>query len=79
MAVDIYKRYFIYSREQQELKIAMDRKLGKNSKFGTVLVNGVPRRYTDVVTDTSKCKYADSIVVCSGDIRKIKFESPSAS
>lgn len=77
MAVDIYKRYFIYSRQQQEDKMNIDRKMGRNSKFGTVLVNGVAKTYTDIVTDMSKCKFSDSILICSGDIRKIKFVAPS--
>jgi hypothetical protein len=77
MAVDIYRRIFVYSRQQQEDKMNIDRKMGRNSKFGTVIVNGVPKTYTDIVTNMSKCKFSDSIIVCTGDIRKIKFEAPS--
>lgn len=76
MAVDIYHRVFIFSREQQEQKIAVDKKMGRKTVFGTVLVNGVPKTYTDILTSMSNAKFADSIEVTSGDIRKIRFEKP---
>ena len=45
---------------------------GPNAKFGTVTVNGVPKRYTSIVTDMKNAK-SDAIVLISGDIRKIKY------
>ncbi len=65
----MYNRYFVYSAEEEALKQQVH---GPNAKFGTVTVNGVPKRYTSIVTDMKNAK-SDAIVLISGDIRKIKY------
>lgn len=69
----MYFRYFIYSAEEEALKQKVH---GINAQFGTVVVHGVPKRYTSIVTDLNNTK-ADSLIVCKGDIRKIKYNPPS--
>lgn len=71
----MYQRYFVYSAEEEALKTKIH---GPNASFGTVLVRGVPKRYTSIVTDLSKTR-ADALVVIKGDIRKIKYTPPSRS
>lgn len=69
----LYMRFFVYSTEEKELR---ERIHGANKKVtGTVIVNGVPKEYTSIVTDISNTK-SDAIVVISGDIRKIKYTPP---
>lgn len=68
----MYYRYFIYSAEEESLKIKVH---GANATFGTVTVHGVPKRYTSMVRDPSESK-PDAIVVTKGDIRKIKYTPP---
>lgn len=68
----IWYRYFIYSQEEEELKKKID---GENASFGSVIVRGIPKRYTSIVIDKNKTK-ADSIIVTEGDIRKIKYTQP---
>lgn len=77
MMTDMYYRIFIFSREQAEQKKSIDNKMGKLSKLGTVVVNGVAKSYTDIVANMSQVKYSDSIKVAEGDIRKIKYTSPN--
>lgn len=69
----IYYRYFMYSTEEEELKKKIH---GNNAEFGTVIVRGVPKRYTSIVIDPNDSK-ADALVVIKGDIRKIKYTPPS--
>lgn len=69
----MYYRYFVYSAEEEALKQKI---YGQNAEFGTVTVRGIPKRYTSILTDMKNSK-ADSIVVCKGDIRKIRYTSPS--
>lgn len=69
----MYYRYFVYSAEEEALKIKVH---GRDTKFGTVIVHGVPKRYTSIVRSMDGTK-ADSLVVCKGDIRKIKYTPPS--
>lgn len=68
----MYYRYFMYSAEEESLKQKVH---GSNAAFGTVSVRGVPKRYTSIVRDPSESK-ADAIVICKGDIRKIKYTPP---
>lgn len=78
MAVDIYYRCFVFSREQYDQKASVARKMGKIYKSGRVLVNGIPKPYTDLLTSFSNAKFADSIEVISGDIRKLRYEAPES-
>ena len=68
----MYYRYFVYSAEEEALKQKVN---GINAEFGTVSVRGVPKRYTSIVADPSKTR-PDAIIVCKGDIRKIKYTHP---
>lgn len=77
MASDIFKRYFVFSKEQMKKRKSIEEQMGRTPKFGTVIVNGVSRIYTDMVTSMDKCRYADSILVTEGDIRRIKYTNPN--
>lgn len=73
----IYERCFIYSRTQMDNRIKVETANGgKKPKFGTVIINGVPRIYTDVVVSMDKVRYADSTLLVKGDIRTIKYTEP---
>lgn len=75
---DMYKRYFVFSQKQMDLRISVEKdKLGRSPKFGTVIVNGSPKVFTEIVTDMSSCRFADAVMLISGDIRKIKYTEPS--
>ena len=69
----MYYRYFVYSAEEEALKQKVH---GQNAKFGTVIVRGVPKRYTSILTDIAESR-PDAIIVIKGDIRKIKYTPPS--
>lgn len=69
----IYYRYFVYSAEEEDLR---KRVHGENVSFGTVIVNGVAKRYTSIVTDPANTK-SDALIICKGDIRKIKYTPPT--
>ena len=71
----MYYRYFVYSDEEAALRRKVE---GENASFGTVSVRGTAKRYTSILSDISQAK-ADALVVCKGDIRKIKYTSPSRS
>lgn len=77
MPTDIYHRVFVYSRTQYEQRATLDRKMGRATKLGTVLVNGIPKHYTDILTSMSNCKFSDAIEVVSGDIRKMHYTAAS--
>ena len=68
----MYHRYFVYSAEEESLRTQL---YGPNVSFGTVMVRGVPKKYTSIVTDMANSK-ADAIVVAQGDIRRIRYTPP---
>lgn len=69
----LYYRYFVYSSEEEALRIKLH---GNNTSFGTVIVRGVPKRYTSIVADIKDTK-PDAIIVAKGDIRKIQYTPPT--
>lgn len=73
MAVDIYNRIFIFSKEQMNRKKQIE---GKNAKFGTVIVRGSSKVYTEIIRKISPSLPSDYEIVTSGDIRKIKYFPP---
>ena len=60
---DMYNRYFIYSAEQKKEKQDIAKKTGGTYIPGTVIVNGRPKPYTDIVRDSSKFRYGDTSLV----------------
>ena len=57
----------------------MDRKKkieGKNAKFGTVVVKGSHKVYTEIIRRITPNLPSDYEIITSGDIRKIKYFPP---
>ena len=73
MAVDIYNRIFIFSKEQMKRKKEIE---GKNAKFGTVVVKGSNKVYTEIVRSINSNLPSDYEIITSGDIRRIKYFPP---
>lgn len=65
----MYNRYFVYSTEEAT---RFSKIYGNKATLGTVIVRGVPKQYTSIVSDMSTAP-VDAIPVISGDIRKIKY------
>jgi hypothetical protein len=69
----MYNRYFIYSDTENK---RMQSVYGSNYTPGSVIVRGVAKPYTSIISDPSKMS-TDAIVVTKGDIRKIKYSEPT--
>lgn len=69
----LFYRYFIYSAEEEAIRKQIH---GSSASFGTVIVNGVAKKYTSIVTDPKRSK-PDAIIVAKGNIHKIKYIPPS--
>nr|DAF97737.1 MAG TPA: hypothetical protein [Myoviridae sp. ctYA416] len=70
---DIYYRYFVFSRTQLEDIKRREEKLGRYATIGKVIVDGIAKEYTDIILNMESAKYADSIIITEGDIRKITY------
>lgn len=72
----MYERCFVYSREQHDRIEKVNKNAGRKYAFGKVIVNGIPKVYTDKIVSMDKAVFADSVLVIKGDIRKIKYTEP---
>lgn len=73
---DLYQRYFMFSTEHYNKVLEIEKQNGnRNYKFGTVMVNGFPKKFTQIVRDPQNYTklYGDAKVIISGDIRKIRY------
>lgn len=61
---------FIFSQQQME---QIKKIVGKEAKFGTVVVNGTRKTYTDIVKSMKDIKFSDSYKLIEGDINNIKY------
>ena len=66
-------RYFVFSRTQLEDIKRREEKLGRYATIGKVIVDGIAKEYTDIILNMESAKYADSIIITEGDIRKITY------
>lgn len=64
---------FIFSQQQMQERIRI---LGKETKFGTVVVNGTRKTYTDIVKSMSNLKFSDSYKLIEGNLNDIKYTEP---
>lgn len=71
---DVYNRVFIFSQEQMKQKQQIE---GKNASFGTVIVNGTKKTYTDIVRNFNDVSFSDAQKLIEGDIRKIRYTEPA--
>lgn len=70
---NIYHRIFIFSQTQMDKIMEMEKKRGSVAPiFGTVIVRGTKKIYTDIITDRKYIRYPDSRILIEGDIRSIK-------
>lgn len=78
-STDINFRYFMFSKEDYDKKTEIEKRAGNNYKFGTVMVNGFPKKFTMITRNPESYtqRYGDAKVIISGDIRKIRYTEPS--
>ena len=75
---NIYHRVFIFSQTQMDQIMDIERKNGRALPvFGTVMVNGVKKIYTAILTNRNNIRYPDSRILIEGDIRSIKHTKSS--
>ena len=68
--------YFLFSRTQLDMRIELEKKMSKRFKPGEVIVNGVRKPYTEIVTDPNNSRYSDAVIVTYGNKKDIKYYDP---
>lgn len=68
-------KYFIYSAEQLKFRKEVESKMGKKFMVGHVIVNGVRKPFTEISTSPNS-RYADAVIVTSGEESLIKYTPP---
>lgn len=69
--------YFLYSKNQYNIRKEVEKNLGKVFIPGKVLNNGRWIDYTEISSKPYN-RYADSIVVAEGKISDFNYQSPSS-
>lgn len=69
--------YFLYSKNQYNIRKEVEKNLGKVFIPGKVLNNGRWIDYTEISSNPYN-RYADSIVVAEGKINDFNYQSPSS-
>jgi len=72
-----YTRYFIYSMTQMKIKRDIEYKLGRDLVLGKVIVGGVQKEYTEIVSDLADVTESDAKIVAYGDIREMNYTEPN--
>ena len=72
--MDIAERKFVFSRSQLEDKKKFAENIHKTYTPGSVIVNGKPRPFTEMLNASRSSNYPDSQIVIVGSIRNIHFE-----
>lgn len=67
------RMYFMFSSSQLKLRREVEQKLGKQYRPGTVIVQGVPKQFTEIIDDPKNSAYSDSIIVTSGILSKTQY------
>lgn len=67
------KVYFIYSKEQLELRRNLAKKTGRTFIPGTVTVRGANQIYTEIL-DNLPSRFSDSVVVAIGNIGSFNYK-----
>lgn len=68
-------KYFLYSSEQLQLRKSVEQKMGKRFKPGIVIVNGTRKPFTELSSKPTS-RFADAIVVASGDPTLMNYTNP---
>jgi len=70
-------KYFIFSREQLNMKRNVAKKISQEYTPGSVFMGNKPKEFTDMIDDPKLAKFSDSIVIISGDPTTIKYKAGS--
>lgn len=73
----MYNRCFIYSAQQAQALRQIHEKNGNKYHLGSVVVNGVEKKYTAIVRNMADVTFVDAVKLIEGDIRHITYTSPS--
>lgn len=70
---NINYRYFYYSPTAAEKIRKIEKGMSSNFQLPWVIVRGVRKYYTEIVTSPDKVRYRDSIKIAEGDMRRMEF------
>ena len=70
-----FYRVFVFSQQQLDRFMEIEqKKTGRTPRTKSVIVNGLPKVYTEILKDAKNCRYSDALILIDGDIRRIKYE-----
>ena len=70
---NINYRYFFYSPTAAEKIKKIENSISSGFQLPWVIVRGVRKYYTEIVTSPEKVRFKDSIKIAEGDMRRMEF------
>ena len=68
-------RYFLFSKEQMDMRIKVDGSIGQKYKPGRVMVRGKFKLFTEISTEPTN-NFNDTRIVLKEDINLARYEEP---
>ena len=68
-------RFFLFSKQQMDMRIKVDGSIGQKYKPGRVIVKGKYKLFTEISTKPNN-SFNDTKVVLKEDINKVIYEEP---
>ena len=64
------EKIYVFSQQQYEKNKELSEKLSKKYICPTIIVDGVEKRYTDIVSDINNIKFTDSKIIFKGNPKR---------
>ena len=68
-------RFFLFSKQQMDMRIKVDGSVGQQYKPGRVIVKGKYKLFTEISTNPTN-SFNDTKVILKEDINKVIYEEP---
>lgn len=69
------EKFFMYSKEQQDKRSAIEKKIGRKYIPGTIMIDGTPKKFTEV-SNSFNSRFKDVILVYQGDPSNVNYTMP---
>ena len=70
------EKFFMYSKEQYDKRVAIESKIGRKYIPGEIIINGEPRRFTEV-SNKFNSRFKDVVLIYQGDPSSVKYIMPT--
>lgn len=71
-------KYFMYSREQHNIRQQIEKDIGRSFYPGTVIVRGRQKLFTEMISNPKLSRFTDAELVAEGEITEMTYTMPKS-